>query len=182
MDLQQLRRAMIYCGLAVLLASCNGVKEQGTRPALTGVYKAARSIEGALAVGVTYPEYGTLIRNFSTELLMARDHTRFDMASRDLTAVLDKYTDLLIMYKDSSTVWGLQIEKKTNVDLSSIAAKYGMSSAIREVPMAVGSYKYKETVADYETIRQTIWERAGKLHEQQLAIVYGYPLERATTK
>jgi hypothetical protein len=167
----------------VMLTSCGTPKQQSTVLELVGVYRAARSIEGALAVGVTYSEFGTLIRKFSTELLLARDQAKFDpVVSRGLTPVLDKYTDLLMMYKDSSTVWGLELEKKTNKDLPIIAARYGASSTIREEPRSIGSYHYKETIADYEVIRQTIWEQAGKLHEQQIAIVYGYPAERVKTK
>jgi hypothetical protein len=114
---------------------------------------------------------------------LARDQAKFDPAvSWDLTQALNKYADLLMMYKDSSTVWGLELEKKANKDLPNIAAKYGTPSAIREEAKAIGSYHYKETIADYEAIRQTIWEQAEKLHEQQIAIVYGYPIERVKTK
>ena len=74
--------------------------------------------------------------------------------------MLDNYAKLLTMYKDSATVWGAELEKKKGGDLSAIAVKYGASSAIREEPQAIGSYHYKETVVDYEAIRQTIWEQA----------------------
>jgi hypothetical protein len=114
---------------------------------------------------------------------MGRDQAKFDPSvGRLLTPVLDNYAKLLTMYKDSAAVWGAELEKKKGGDLSAIAVKYGASSAIREEPQAIGSYHYKETVVDYEAIRQTIWEQAGKLHEGQIAIVYGYPLEGAKTK
>jgi len=178
-----MKRLTLCFAAFVMLTSCGTPKQQNALPELVGVYHAARSIEGALAVGVTYPEFGTLIRKFSTELILARDQAKFDPpVSPGVTQVLDNYGKLLIMYKDSSTVWGLELEKKTNGDLPTIAAKYGASSAIREEPRAIGSYRYKETIADYEALRQTIWEQAGRLHEQQIPVVYGYPVERLKNK
>ncbi len=175
---------LVSCLIAALaLSSCATQTQPKLRPELSGVYNSARAIEGALAVGVSYIELENLIRKFSTEMLLARDEAKFDpAANKDLSPVLSKYADLLMMYKDSATVWGLEIDKKTSPDLSAIAAKYGMPSAIREEPRLIGTYKYKETTADYEAIRQTIWDQAGKLHEQQIAIVYGYPVERVKGK
>jgi hypothetical protein len=177
-------KRLIPCITAlVMITSCGSLKQQRTLPELVGVYRATRSIEGALAVGVTYPEFGTLIRTFSTELLLARDRAKFDPeVSRGLAPVLDSYASLLMMYKDSSTVWGFELEKKTNEGLRTIAARYGVSSSVREDPRVIGSYHYKETIADYEIIRQAIWEQAGKLHEQQIAIGYGHPAERMKDK
>ena len=172
----------------LLLSSCATQTQTKIRPELAGVYRAERSIEGALAVGVSYPEFGTLVRQFSTELLLARDQARFSPPAYDVTRVLNKYEDLLGMYKDSSTVWGFEIEHASvHTDahdryLSMIAEKYGVSQAIRQEPKAIGSYRYVETTADYETIRQAIWAQAAKLHEQEIAIVYGYPVERVKSK
>jgi len=63
------------------------------RPDLRGLYQSARAIEGALGVGVAYGDFGTLIRDMSKELVLARDRAKYGSATVDpqLARLLDKY-------------------------------------------------------------------------------------------
>jgi len=166
-----MKRSGVCLCLVVLLAACGSLKQQSdTRPELNGVYRAARAIEGALAVGVTYQDFSTLVREFSKELLLARDSARYNSAPKLISSTLDKYAEVLAMYKDSEQVWSLEVrEKKYDDALPGLAAKYGVPQAIYQPK----DHPYDITV-NFEMIRQAIWEQASKLHEQQIPIVYGY--------
>lgn len=154
----------------LLLSSCARQGESSLRPELAGVYRSARSIEGALGVGVTYQDFSTLVREFSKELLLARDSARYNLAPKLISSTLDKYAEVLAMYKDSEQVWSLEVrEKKYDDALPSLAAKYGVPQAIYQPK----DHPYDITV-NFEMIRQAIWEQASKLQEQQIAIAYGF--------
>jgi hypothetical protein len=158
------------------MSSCSSQRNTPIRAEVAGVYSAARAIEGALTVGVTYAEFGTMLREFSKELTVARDRLKYDSGvDWTIKPILERYGELLVMYKDSATVWGFQIQdKKYASELPVIAAEYGVSSAVRKEK--AGTYvKYTETVVDYDTIRQAIWERATKLQDEQVSAVYGSP-------
>src|SRR5688572_29723901 len=65
------------------------------------LHRAARSIDGAIAVGVSYVRFGELLQVFATELLLATDRAAND-ADRALVAA---YSEALDAYKDSAAVW-----------------------------------------------------------------------------
>jgi len=80
------------------------------------------------------------------------------------------------MYQDSSKVWQLQIqEKKYDTELPSIAAKYGVSAAIRQWKENTYGITTNETSIDFDQIRQAIWGKASMLQEELTADVYGQP-------
>jgi hypothetical protein len=142
------------------------------RPELAGVYRSARAIEGALGVGVTYQDFSTLVREFSKELLLARDSARYNLAPKLISSTLDKYAEVLAMYKDSEQVWSLEVrERKYDDALPVLAAKYGVPQAVYE---SKNSYAGTTKEVNFEMIRQAIWEQTSKLQEQQIAIVYGF--------
>jgi hypothetical protein len=144
----------------LLLSSCVRQGESGPRPELAGVYRSARAIEGAL------------VREFSKELLLARDSARYNLAPKLISSTLDKYAEVLAMYKDSEQVWSLEVrERKYDDALPVLAAKYGVPQAVYE---SKNSYAGTTKEVNFEMIRQAIWEQTSKLQEQQIAIVYGF--------
>jgi len=167
----------------LLFASCS-TKQPTTRSELTGVYRAARSIDGALAVGVSYGDFSTLVREFSGELLVARDQIRFDpQANGAVLPVLDKYAEMLAMYKDSEQVWGFEIrQEKYNDALPVLAVKYGVAGAVYDRKDSTYGITSTSRNVNYESIRQAIWKKASDIHEHQLAAVYGQPIAVAFTK
>lgn len=165
--------AVTVIGITALLCACLRDKEQ-PRPEIRSVYRAARTIEAALAVGINLPEFGTLTREMSKEVLLARDQLRFN-APGDASSlkILEKYGEMLVMYQDSAKVWQLQIQdKKYDPELPAIAARYGMASAIREWKDRSYGITTTEKRVDYDAIRQAIWSRASKLQEEQVANVF----------
>jgi hypothetical protein len=170
--------------MSLLLVGCIHQAPRDVDPAIRGVYEASRAIEGALAVGVTYPDFGTLIRDMSKQLLLARDRLKYGAIASDAAVpkILGKYGELLIMYQDSAKVWQLQIQEKGKYDseLPAIAAKYGVSSAIREWKDRSYGITTTEKQIDYDRIRQAIWEKSSRVQEEQAAEAYGTPVAPAT--
>src|ERR1022692_495650 len=82
---------MKYRNLSGLLAGCIflcGCTTNKHEPSVEvrPVYRSARAIEGALLVGISYGEFGTLVREMSKELVLARDRVKFSGASDPLSA------------------------------------------------------------------------------------------------
>jgi hypothetical protein len=171
---------MKYRNLSGLLAGCIflcGCTTNKHEPSVEvrPVYRSARAIEGALLVGISYGEFGTLVREMSKELVLARDRVKFSGASDPLSArILDKYGALLEMYKDSATVWQLQIQEKTYADeLPALANKYGVSSAVVDrTDRSFGITSHPRYV-NYDQIREAIWSKATRFQEELLPEVYG---------
>ena len=65
------------------------------------LYRSARSVEGAIAVGVSYVKFGEILQVFATELLIAKDAAKDD-SDRALVAA---YAEVLDVYKDSAAIW-----------------------------------------------------------------------------
>ena len=90
---------------------------------LEGVYLATRSIEGAIAVGVTRPAFDILVQKLSTEILLADD--RIDPDSNLGAYRLMAYKGILKDYERSSDEWGKGNEKlvRSLWDLAAIKHK-----------------------------------------------------------
>jgi hypothetical protein len=111
----------------------------------------------------------------SKQLVLARDQLKYAHAGTNPCAakILDKYGELLSMYRDSAKVWQLQIQdKKHDSDLPAIALKYGASSAIREWTDRRFGIATKERSIDCDQIRQLIWSKASQIQEEQTAEAY----------
>jgi hypothetical protein len=154
------------------LTSCARLSRPDLRPELAGVYRSARSIEGALAAGVTYPDFSMLVREFSTELLLARDNARYNPPSKLIASALDRYADLLSMYKDTEQIWGWEVQDQGAGlhELPVLAVKYGVPEAFE-----LNSSGTRIEKGSPEKLRQAIWQQALKLHEGQIIpIVHGF--------
>lgn len=164
--------------LTLWVAGCSQ-NARDVRPELKGVYQAARGIEGALAVGVSYGDFATLVREMSKEMLLARDKAKYASMDSQSAQLLDKYGELLAMYTDSATVWQLQIQgAREHDELAGIAAKYGVPIGnelkyMKTRYMSCSDFPSGSSVNPCDRIRETIWAQASKIQEQQTAAVYG---------
>lgn len=126
------------------------------RPELEGVYRSARAVEASLAVGVTLSDFSSLIREMSTQLLLARDQQRFaGIPDPPVGRLLDKYAEILQMYQDSGNLWQCQIQPDKGCPEASL---------IRA--------KYSATVYDPDALRQIIWTQASKAQETQIRALF----------
>lgn len=127
---RSVRRIGMAALTAIISLSC-GRSHQATYEPL---YRAGRAIEGAISVGVSYVEFGNLLRTFSTELLIATDKAK-SKADKDMVAA---YGDLLLTYKESATLWKAQIDSSkyewlrgripVNAEIGPIVAKYNLTT------------------------------------------------------
>jgi hypothetical protein len=83
-------------------------------PNLDLVYRAAKTINAATSVGVTYAKFGDLVQNLATEISIAEDKVT---TARERT-VLEKYKAVLLAYKLSNDEWTLFIKNSKATDNS----------------------------------------------------------------
>jgi hypothetical protein len=138
------------------------------------LHRAARSIDGAIAVGVTYVRFGELLQVFATELLLATDRAKDD-ADR---ALISAYSEVLDAYKDSAAVWK-QANESSSQDwmkgrtfvtepLQTIAQKYKL--AVKQERIGTTEHTYSSLDPD---AMQKIWlvaeERSKKARDIYLS-------------
>jgi len=96
----------VVAALSVFAVSCRETPRSSRRELFQPLYRAARAVDGAIAAGVSYADLGSLVRQLSTELLIAGDSATSD----DDKKLVAAYGELLATYKDSLTVWKHQID------------------------------------------------------------------------
>ena len=98
--------------LSFTLASCNNLSQinQTNKAKFTSVYRAAKEIEGAAKVGVSYNDLTRLTQEFSSEIAIVKDKVSKD-EDRNILAM---YEAALECYEDSLTLWNKIIEYKLN--------------------------------------------------------------------
>ena len=97
--------------------------------------------------------------------------------------IIDKYGALLEMYKDSATLWQLQIQEKTYADeLPRLANKYGVSFAVEDRTDRSFGITTHPRYVHYDQIREAIWSKATRFQEELLSDVYGVSGATAQTK
>lgn len=84
-------------------------------------YRAGKSMEGALVIGVSYKDFEGLLQAFASELLTTKDRVT---TPPDQT-LLERYTEVLITYQDSRVLWKEQDDQ---------ALKYGWANAPERNP------------------------------------------------
>jgi hypothetical protein len=128
-------------------------------------------VDASLSVGVSYADFGGLIRELSKELLLARDRVRYTKGNPDPQAqrILESYSRLLAMYQDSAKVWQAEIQDRACAEVTQISEKYGVKIETN------GVYRYiapDHKRYDFEPLCQAIWQKASKLQEEQLGELY----------
>ncbi len=86
--------------------NCGRFYHQQPSSDLASCYHALKAIEGSITVGVSYSDFGALVRNLSTELLILEDRMQADASKqRAYRPVVNELRELLTMYRDSLEVW-----------------------------------------------------------------------------
>jgi hypothetical protein len=136
------------------------------------LYRAARALDGALAVGTSYADFNALLQRFATEMIVADDRAQ----SQGEKELVGSYRDLFVTYKESATVWKHQIDSAkydwlkgdifVDAELRPIIAKYKLSKSelTREYPRT------------YETIPgdsvQRVWEAVGPKSKKAVSLYF----------
>lgn len=158
-------------GLA-LLAGCSPKIDQKK---YENLYRAAKAIEGAIAVGITYPKFGELLQNLSTEISIANDKAKSDTEKE----LLKSYFEVLTTFQESSTVWKYKIEGSrydwipkgqifVEDELRPIIEKYSFPMELHEIKITRNSF----TTISENSIK-IIWEKAHDQLEKANKIYYG---------
>ncbi len=71
-----------------------------------GVYHAAKKIEAATSVGVNYMQFGELLQNLATEILILKDKKK----TKKEEELFDIYEGVLFYYKSSYEEWKKKID------------------------------------------------------------------------
>lgn len=145
--------------LFVLVTGC-AVEQPLEEDRLEQLYRAGRSIDGAIAVGVDYPKFSELLQGLSTEIMIASDQA---CNAEEMKAV-NAYRELLAVYEDSSSLWQLMLDNASwrfyqgnigELKCTRIAAKYGVS------PSVTKEGAYTSVIFPESTLR-TVWEAASE--------------------
>lgn len=78
-----------------------------------GVNRAAKKIEASTSVGINYQQFGELLQNLATEILITRDKLTTDKER----SILAQYTTIVDAYKDSHLLWQYKIEDHSKGDV-----------------------------------------------------------------
>ena len=158
--------------LIVALVACKdtGPTRQQTYEKL---YRAGRAVEGAISVGVSYADLGTLVRELSTEVLIAGDLAKTETDKQMVAA----YRDAMLTYKDSLTVWKGQIESAKyewlegqiplDQEIAPIATKYDLPQ--RPV---TPSFSRNSVIVIPNDALQTIWQAAAQNSDRAIRLYF----------
>lgn len=86
-----------------------------------GAYRAGKSMEGALAIGVSYKGFEGLLQAFANELVTTKDRVTAPFEQ----TLFERYTEVLTTYQDSAVLWKEQDDQ---------ALKYGWANAPERNP------------------------------------------------
>lgn len=143
------------------------------------VYRAAKTIQGAIVSGVTYQKFGELMQSLSTEIEIAKDHKLNDADKK----LLGLYQEAFAHYQVSLGLWTeknnasekwwkgeipVWFEKHPNPLLLAMAERYGIPVSDRTMEYGLG--KYKSIPGDSV---QRVWAEADKTLLGATALFYG---------
>lgn len=95
------KRAAIVFGVLLSLAACGREIDEEK---FESCYRAAKEIQGAIAVGVNYMKFSELLQKLSTETQILKDVKKTEKEK----AIAGQYDTLLVVYKDSFELWQLK--------------------------------------------------------------------------
>lgn len=144
--------------LTILIISCSPIIDNNK---FANLYRAAKSIEAAISIGVNYSVYSDLLQKYSTELLIIK---RENMTPEELK-LFNLHKDALVIFLDAQKIWAKKIESpkykwipENNifplVGITSIIAKYNIK--IDEIKDSTGK---KWATISSDSI-QFLWSKA----------------------
>jgi len=133
------------------------------------VNRAAKAIEGSIAVGINYRNFQASLQALATEILIAKDK----MKSQEEKDMLGNYSEVLSMYKDSLTLWQHKINDRGEYDY--ITGKQGTIVADSEVHAIAEMYNLSMAPNESGVMLadegiQTIWGAAQQQLEKTNAL------------
>lgn len=143
-------RRIILVFLCCIVVGCSfGVDKRK----FENLYRSAKAIEGATAVGVNYQKFGELLQNFATEISIARDQVK----SKKEKEMLTVYFDALTIYKDSATLWEQNIRDSgySFVPSGRIFVGPSMGSVIEKYKLAKQTHILSLGGSSFETISES---------------------------
>jgi hypothetical protein len=132
------------------------------------LYRSAKSIEGALSIGVTYPKFAELLQNYGTEILIMKNE---DMTPEELK-LFNFYVEALGIFSDSLSIWKNSLE---NIKYDWIP-KGRIFVGSELIPIVE---KYKIPTEDHEYPKRNKWKTISKNSMQILWAKAGLKLEEA---
>lgn len=139
------------------------------------LHRAAKAIEGATAVGVSYQKFGELLQNLSTEISIAKDKVKSD-AEKEL---LKQYLDVLMTYHESATVWKHKIEgaRYDWIPRGQVYVESELQPIISKYSLPTESHVIRITAHKFQTISenaiQLIWDKAHESLEKATKLYLG---------
>jgi len=141
------------CLLVVSVSAACGITDTITGQKITTttfepVYRAAKTVQGATASGVTYVKFGELLQGLSTEIGIAKDKS---LTSND-KLLLEVYEHVNEEYQKSQSFWKLKIESRNNLasDLES-QMQDAWSRADKMLQRATEVFYGRQNAADLST-------------------------------
>jgi hypothetical protein len=108
--------------------------------------RAAKSVQAATSIGITYPDFGKQLQSFATELSLTSDRIKTDGDKK----LLEMYRTVLADYKDSLLLWSIKIKSSDKLWLGQIMISVG-NQRIPELEVLVSKYSLPTT--KYNNIR-----------------------------
>ena len=149
----------------LLLFSCSPKVD---KQKFDNLYRAAKAIEGAVSVGVSYKKYSELLQNLATEISLGSDKAKTDIEKE----LLKSFLEVLTTHKECAFVWGKKIEfvghgwPKVQIPISLVRpliTKYDLST----------EKIYLGEVVSTDKAMQRIWAKAHQDLEKASKIYHG---------
>lgn len=130
-------KVILFFICLIFCANCSKVD----RKKFENLYRAGKAIDGATSVGVSYKKFGELLQNLATEIYVASDKAKSGNAKK----MIESYSGILQMYKDSHLIWKYQIETPSSCGLPSdqILVKPEMKYVIERYSLKRNKYVQK---------------------------------------
>lgn len=176
---------LVFIG-CVSLVGCSSTVEQKQyakvdQKQYENLYRAAKAIEGSIAVGVNYQKFGELLQNLSTEISIANDKAKSDSEKE----LLKHYLDALTAYRESATVWKNKIgsARYDFIPTGQIYVEDELRPIVKKYSLPTKPHVIRITGAKFDTISgdavQTIWTKAHEHLEKGTKIYYGADIGQA---
>jgi hypothetical protein len=171
---QCMTKVTVFVSLLFCLCWAGCSRADHPDASLRDVYRSARSIQAALEVGTSYPEFSSLVIGFSRELKFLDDKVALEpsVLPPEAPVVAKRYRELLEIYHDAAVVWSMEIrDQKQSQELQGLAKKYAVPEAIRMYPQLSSVVEN----VNYDAIRQSAWRKADQIQAQITPILFGRP-------
>lgn len=129
------------------------------------LYRAAKSLESAVGVGVTLARYRELLQQFATELSISKDKA----ANRAEREMITAFADAFIAYRDAGTLWDQKVRGVEQLSPAGNAELMGIADAY---PIR-GSGSGANFTFAVDAAMQTVWRAADARLTRAVALYNG---------